>query len=88
MDRSFVAQLNDYRVTTAEIFYWMPDHQHILQSFIWQNLDLAPQFPKLTQFLEFWEHNLDAKLHRVQVTNATFIKPATFTFPGMLQRLH
>jgi uncharacterized protein Usg len=33
MDRSFVAQLNDYRITTAEILYWMPDHKHVLQSF-------------------------------------------------------
>jgi len=45
MDRSFVAQLNDYRITTAEILYWMPDHKHVLQSFVWQNLDLAPRFP-------------------------------------------
>ena len=45
MDRSFVAQLNDYRITTAEILYWMPDHQHVLQSYVWQNLDLAPASP-------------------------------------------
>ena len=56
MDRSFVAQLNDYRITTAEILYWMPDHQHVLQSYVWQNLDLAPRFPNLTKFLDFWEH--------------------------------
>ena len=43
MDRSFVAQLNDYRITTAEILYWMPDHRHVLQSYVWQNLDLAPR---------------------------------------------
>ena len=48
MDRSFVAQLNNYRITTAEILYWMPDHKHVLQSFVWQNLDLAPRFPALT----------------------------------------
>ena len=61
MDRSFVAQLNDYRITTAEILYWMPDHKHVLQSFVWQNLDLAPRFPALTKFLDFWERNLDGK---------------------------
>jgi len=48
MDPNFVVQLNDYRVTTAEILYWMPDHRHVLQSYIWQNLDLAPRFPNLT----------------------------------------
>ena len=55
MDRSFIAQLNDYRITTAEILYWMPDHRHVLQSFVWQSLDLAPRFPRLTKFLVFWE---------------------------------
>ena len=32
MDRSFVVQLNDYRITTAEILYWMPDHKHLLRN--------------------------------------------------------
>ena len=31
MDRSFIVQLNNYRLTTAEILYWMPDHRHVLQ---------------------------------------------------------
>jgi uncharacterized protein Usg len=88
MDRNFVAQLNDYRITTAEILYWMPDHRHVLQSFVWQSLDLAPRFPKLTGFLEFWERNLEGKLHRVRVANAQLIKPAEFTFASGLYELH
>ena len=43
MDRSFIVQLNNYRLTTAEILYWMPDHRHVLQSFVWQNLDIGPE---------------------------------------------
>ena len=88
MDRSFVAQLKNYRLTTAEILYWMPDHQHVLQSFVWKNLDIAPQFPRLAQFLEYWHQNIEAKVHSVQVANAELIKPATFRFPGTLERLH
>ena len=57
-DRDFSAQLRGYSLTTAEILYWMPDHRHVLQSFVWQNLDLAPRFPRLTKFLDFWERNL------------------------------
>ena len=45
----------------------MPDHRHVLQSYVWQNLDLAPRFPNLTKFLDFWESNLDGRLHRVRV---------------------
>ena len=88
MDRNFVAQLNDYRITTAEILYWMPDHKHVLQSFVWQNLDLAPRFPNLTKFLEFWEAKLEGKLHRVRVANAQLIKPAEFSFASGIYHLH
>jgi uncharacterized protein Usg len=88
MDRNFVAQLNDYRITTAEILDWMPDHKHVLQSFVWQNLDLAPRFPNLTKFLEFWETKLEGKLHRVRVANAQLIKPAEFSFASGIYHLH
>ncbi len=88
MDSSFVAQLKDYRITTAEILYWMPDHKHVLQSFVWQNLDLAPRFPVLTKFLDFWERNLDGKLHKVTVANAQLIKPAEFRVASGLYALH
>lgn len=88
MDSSFVAQLKDYRITTAEILYWMPDHKHVLQSFLWQNLDLAPRFPALAKFLDFWDRNLDGRLHKVTVANAQLIKPAEFRIASGLYQLH
>ncbi len=88
MDRNFVAQLDDYRVTTAEILYWMPDHNHVLQSFVWQNLDLAPRFPVLSRFLDFWERNLEGRLHRVRVAHAALIKPAEYRFASGLYQMH
>jgi uncharacterized protein Usg len=88
MDPNFVAQLNDYRVTTAEILYWMPDHRHVLQSYLWQNLDLAPRFPNLTKFLDFWDRTLEGKLHKVVVANTRLIKPAEFKFASGLYQLH
>jgi len=72
--------LQDYRLTTAEILYHLPDHPSLLQTFVWQNLDIAPQFPVLNKFLLFWESSLDGKLHSVKVASTTLIKPAEFTF--------
>ena len=46
-------QLHGYRLTTAEIIYRLPDHPALLQSFIWQKFDLAPDYPELQRFLEF-----------------------------------
>ncbi len=47
-------QLRGYRLTTAEILYHLPDHPSLLQSYIWQEYDLAPEFPVLHRFLDFW----------------------------------
>ncbi len=71
-------QMRDYRLTTAEILYHLPDHPAVLQSFIWQNLDLAPKFPELRKFLDFWTSSLDGKLHSVRVGAATLITPPTW----------
>ena len=39
-------QVRGYRLTTAEIIYRLPDHPALLQSFIWQKFDLAPDYPE------------------------------------------
>ena len=75
---SLALQLKDYRLTTAKIYYHLPDHPALLQEFIWQELDLAPRFPMLSKFLNFWQRNLDGKLHSVRVAHAELIKPAQF----------
>ena len=48
---SFLDQLAGYRLTTAQIFYHLPDYPQLLQEFIWQQLDVAPDFPQLKKFL-------------------------------------
>ena len=85
---SLALQLNDYRLTTAEILYRLPDHPKILQSYIWQDLDIAPQYPVLHKFLEFWGRELDGKVHSVRVASASLIKPPSYRNPGAYLRLH
>jgi uncharacterized protein Usg len=76
----FKKQLQDYRLTTAEIIYHLPDHPSLLQSFIWQELDIAPRFPVLHKFLTFWERRLDGKLYMVKVASEALIKPSEFRY--------
>jgi uncharacterized protein Usg len=85
---SFARQLQDYRLTTAEILYHLPDHPDILQTYIWQDLDIAPRFPVLHRFLDFWGRELDGKLHSVRVASASLIKPPSFRHPGAYMTLH
>ncbi len=71
----FAAQLAGYSLTTAEILYRLPDHPSLLQSYIWQEYDLSPVFPKLKQFLAFWTAKLDGPLFKVTVAHSQLIKP-------------
>ncbi|MCF4165198.1 usg protein [Zavarzinia compransoris] len=80
--------LADYRITTAEILYHMPDHPSLLQSYTWQELDLAPKFPELRRFLDFWEANLDGKLHSVKVMSNRIIRPGEFSHTENYFTLH
>ncbi len=73
---SLSLQLKDYRLTTAEIIYRLPDFPDVLQSYIWQELDLAPKFPVLSQFLDFWRDNIEGPLFQVRVASAALVKPA------------
>lgn len=88
MSSELARQLRDYRLTTAEIVYFLPDHQSLLQTFIWQDLDIAPRYPVLTRFLGFWQKNLDGKLHRVRVASAGLIQPAEFRFAETFATVH
>ena len=67
--------VKDYRLTTAEIYYHMPDHPKLLQTFIWQEYDIAPKFPVLHKFLDFWAKEIDGKLHSVYVASQRLITP-------------
>jgi uncharacterized protein Usg len=75
VSREFLLQIQGYGLTTAEIHYRMPDHPSLLQSFIWQEYDIAPSFPTLQRFLAFWEAELEGMLHSVRVAHRKLISP-------------
>ena len=58
--------LRGYGLTTAEFFYRMPDYTSVLNTFVWQDYDLAPDHPKLFKFIEFWQEKIEGKLHSVR----------------------
>lgn len=86
--RETALMLKDYRLTLAEIVYHMPDRPCLLQTYVWQDYDLAPGFPVLCKFLDFWARNLDGKLHSVTVAAGSLIRPAEFRHAGVLLSVH
>ena len=85
---SLLLQLKDYRLTTAEILYHLPDHPNLLQSYIWQDLDIAPRYPVLHKFLDFWVREIEGTLHSVRIASAKLVKPATVGHVDATLHLH
>ncbi len=75
VERELELQLQGYGLTTAHILYRLPDFPTLLQSYVWQDYDLAPEFPEMHGFLEFWEKSLDGPLHSVRFAHKRLIAP-------------
>jgi len=78
--------MEGYGLTTAQIHYNLPDHPSLPQLYVWQEYDLAPDFPTLRDFLGFWEREPEGTLHSVRVAHHRLITPsgwrAQVSFPA------
>ncbi|HTN62108.1 MAG TPA: usg protein [Devosia sp.] len=77
-DTALIKQLDGYGLTTAQIHYRMPDQPSLLQLYIWQDYDLAPAFPTLRAFLDFWRREIEGPLHSVAIAHQKLIRPSEF----------
>ena len=82
------SQLKGGRLTTAEVLYYMPDHPKLLQSFMWQTLDVAPEYPRVHSFLDYWRKEIQAVIHSVRLSTVGIITPAKVRFADMGGTLH
>lgn len=80
--------LQGYQLTTAEIVYHLPDYPELLQSYIWQDYDLAPKYPVLKKFLHFWEHSLEGKMHSVTISSKPLLSPAECAYFASEWKIH
>jgi uncharacterized protein Usg len=62
VSKDFRKQVLGYGLTTAEIVYRRPDRHWLLQTYVWQDYDMFPNFPALKDFLAFWEKSLEGPL--------------------------
>ena len=67
--------LKGYGLTTAELFCRIPDYRNVINSFVWQDCDLAPDCPQVFKFIEFWQERIDGPLHSVRFTHRKLIGP-------------
>jgi len=77
-----------YGMTTANILYRLPDHPGLLQQFLWQHYDMAPDFPRLINFLRYWRDTLDGALHTVEISHKNLARPGELRIAKAQYRLN
>ena len=75
-DEDLARQIAGYGLSTVQIHYYLPDHPALLQLFVMQQYDIAPRFPELDRFLDYWRREIEAVLHSVRVAHKHLIGPA------------
>jgi len=84
----FERQMRGYGLTTAHILYHMPDFHSVLQTYVWQEYDIAPDFPAMKKFLDFWQGNLEGPLHSVRYVHRRLIGPSEWRTVDGMYSLH
>lgn len=88
IDTDFERQWRGERLTTAEVLYYLPDHPALLQRFLWQTLDLSPEYPRVHRFLDFWRREIDAVIHSVTLSATGLVAPAKLDIVRRVGTLH
>ena len=76
------------RLTSVEILYQTPGRPHLIQSFLWQDYDVAPDYPRLTRFLHFWAGRFDVTVHSVQMVEPEEMGSAEAHYVGYSLVVH
>ena len=67
-----ILNLQRKTLITLDIFYYLPDYTSIIQEFLWQTEDTAPDYSKMHRFLRFWKDNIDAVISEVLFRESSY----------------
>jgi uncharacterized protein Usg len=84
----FLGDKAGYGLATANILYHLPERPKLLQSFVWQFYDVAPDYPRLLKFLDFWVHEIDGIIHSVEVAHRQLVAEAEIRHARFHGQLH
>lgn len=84
----FFSNKAGYGLATANILYRLPEHPGLLQSFVWQFYDVAPGYPRLLKFLDFWVAEIDGAIHRVEVAHKQLVTAAEIRHARFHAQIH
>ena len=62
-----VVYIRKWTLATVQVIYHIPDHIHILNEFSWQTKDRLPEYPRIHEFLDYWDKNIDGPIKEAYI---------------------
>ena len=60
-----VSIIKKWTTATVQVVYYIPDHLSLVNEFMWQTEDQIPEYPRITEFLDYWDKNIDGPIKEV-----------------------
>ena len=62
-----VVYIRKWTLATVQVIYHIPDHIHIVNEFSWQTKDRLPEYPRIHEFLDYWDKNIDGPIKEAYI---------------------
>ena len=57
--------IKKWTTATVQVVYYIPDHFSLVNEFLCQFEDQIPEYPRITEFLDYWDKNIDGPIKEV-----------------------
>ena len=66
--------LEKWTVASVQVVYYIPDYLSIVNEFVWQTEDQRPKYPRINEFLDYWDKNIDGPIKEVYIHDHDDVK--------------
>ena len=62
-----VVYIRKWTLATVQVIYHIPAHIHILNEFSCQTKGRLPEYPRIHEFLDYWDKNIDGPIKEAYI---------------------
>ena len=66
--------IEKWTIASVQVVYYIPDYLNIVNEFVWQTEDQRPKYPRITEFLDYWDKNIDGPIKEVYIHDHDDVK--------------
>ena len=59
--------IKKWTIASVQVVYYIPDYLSLVNEFIWQTEDRLPDYPRITEFLDYWDKHIDGPMKEAYI---------------------